>query len=200
MEIEKHIIDGCIRHDRRSQFKLYEHSYPYMMSIALRYRKDQNEAAAVINMAFLKVLNHLKNFDANQSIRAWMRRILINTIIDEFRKDGKIRKWNVNTDFDKEISMNGIHVDYNDAESNLHVEQLTEYIHQLNPLTANVFNLFVLDGYSHKDVGDLLEISEAASKWHLFTARKQLQEKIIQMQRTNESTVVSNIKIKEYEK
>ena len=73
-------------------------------------------------------------------------------------------------------------------------------INELNPLTCNVFNLFVMEGFSHKEIGEMLEITEAASKWHLFTARKQLQEKIIQMQSNSNQLFVTKIKSLNYEK
>lgn len=200
MEISKDILEGCKRSDRRSQFRLYEACYPYMMSIALRYRNNADTAAGSVNIAFMKILSNLNTFDSGLSIKAWIRRIMINTLIDEYRKTKRADSIKINTDYEKDIAVNGILVDYNDAESNLNVEALTQYIHELNPLTGNVFNLYVMDGYSHKDIGNMLDISESASKWHLFTARKQLQEKVLKMQESSNQFIHSNIKTADYEK
>jgi len=197
MEIEKEIISGCIQGDRRSQFRLYEFFYPYLMSISLRYCTGQDQAASAVNTAFLKILNNIKNYDHGQSIKAWIRRILINTMIDEFRKSKKNDRLIAKVDYDKEIAVNGIHLEYNEAELRFNAETLTRFIHELSPLTANVFNLFVMDGFSHKEIGEMLDITEAASKWHLFTGRKQLQEKVIQLQKTFDQPYVSKIKINE---
>ncbi len=148
------------------------------MSVALRYQHQNEQAASAVNMAFLKILNHLHRFKENASFTGWIRQILINTIIDEYRKSSRYLEQKGHVDYEKELALNGFHVEFNQAENNLNVEQLVRFIHQLNPLTANVFNLFVLDGFAHKDISALLKISEAASKWHLFTARKQLQEMV----------------------
>jgi len=178
MQIDEDILKGCRKGDRRSQFRLYELCYPYLMGVALRYRKQREEAASAVNMAFLKILNHLDRFRENHSFKSWMRQIMVNTLIDEFRSSARFSSESGAVDYEKEVAVNGVHVDYNNAEINLNVEQLVSYIHELNPLTASVFNMYVLDGFPHKDIASMLSISEAASKWHLFTARKQLQERV----------------------
>lgn len=164
------------------------------MSVALRYQNKNEQAASAVNMAFLKILNHLNRFKENASFKGWIRQILINTIIDEYRRTSRYLDQKGNQDFEKELSLNGIHVDYNHAENNLNVEQLVRFIHQLNPLTANVFNLFVLDGFTHKDIAEMLTISEAASKWHVFTARKQLQEMVENASKNPNTNLMPTIK------
>jgi len=198
MEIDQEIITGCRKGDRRSQFRLYELCYPYLMSIALRYRQSPEVAAATVNTAFLKVLNHMEQYRKDLSFKAWIRRILVNTLIDEYRKTQTRSQEKSNIPSEQDIALNGKHVEYNEAESNLNVQQLLSYIHQLNPTTCNVFNLYVLDGYTHKDIADMLQITESASKWHLFTARKQLQEMVLQHNHTTHPTYADtgNIKIK----
>lgn len=205
MVVDRDILQGCKSKDRRSQFKLYELCYPYLMNIGLRYRKETEHAASVVNMAFLKVLNNIDQYNEDLSFKAWIRRIMVNTLIDEFRKSRKDLDTRSPNDYDKEMAFNGIHVDYNMGENDLNVEQLMQYIHQLNPLTANVFNLFVLDGFSHKDIAGLLHVSESASKWHLFTARKQLQDMVLRHNTNHQPsfadiTAISNFKVKSYEK
>jgi RNA polymerase sigma factor (sigma-70 family) len=198
MQIDKEIISGCNKGDRRSQFKLYELCYSYLMAIALRYNPSHEAAAAVVNIAFLKILNNMSLYKIDLSFKAWIRRIMVNTLIDEYRKTKARMPESSSRDYEQEVAMNGIHIHYNEAESNLNVEQLTNFIHRLNPLTGNVFNLFVLDGYAHKDIADMLDISESASKWHLFTARKQLQEMVVNANKNLNPTLADdgNIKIK----
>ncbi|MEP7321501.1 MAG: sigma-70 family RNA polymerase sigma factor [Saprospiraceae bacterium] len=196
MQIDKEIISGCNKGDRRSQFKLYELCYSYLMGIALRYNPSQEAAAAAVNMAFLKVLNNMSQYKIDLSFKAWIRRIMVNTLIDEYRKT-KVRMPEKSImEYQQDMNMNGIHVHYNEAESNLQVEQLVDFIHKLNPLTGNVFNLFVVDGYAHKDIADMLEISESASKWHLFTARKQLQDMVLNSNKNLNPTSTDSIKVK----
>lgn len=160
------------------------------MGIALRYHRDRDEAASSVNLAFLKILNNISKYDPSQSFGGWTRQIVIRTIIDEYRKEKRFRDQIMSHDHDSGILLNGNHVEHNHAEINLSVETLTGYLYQLQPMTSSVFNLFVIDGYSHKDIGDMLDISEAASKWHLFTARKQLQEIILKENKPYQPTSV----------
>lgn len=195
MHLDQDILTGCRKGDRRSQFRLYELCYPYLMGVALRYRKQQEEAASAVNMAFLKILNHLDRFRDNHSFKSWMRQIMVNTLIDEYRKTSRFSAESRVVDYEKEVALNGVHVEYNHAETNLNMEQLVSFIHELNPLTASVFNMYVLDGFPHKEIASLLAISEAASKWHLFTARKQLQERVENASGKISNQIVPKIKV-----
>jgi RNA polymerase sigma-70 factor (ECF subfamily) len=153
-------------------------------------------AAAAVNIAFLKILNNMSQYKIDLSFKAWVRKITVNTLIDEYRKTKNRMTQKSNREYELDINVNGIHVHYNDAESNLQVEQLVAFIHRLNPMTSTVFNLFVMDGYAHKDIAELLDISESASKWHLFTARKQLQEMVVNENQKPNPTLSGNGVIK----
>ena len=89
MNIEERLIRQCIQGDRKAQLRLYDQCYSYMMSICIRYCKDKHEAGARLNLSFLKVLQHLEQFDQNGSFKAWIAKITLRSIIDEFRSQQK---------------------------------------------------------------------------------------------------------------
>jgi RNA polymerase sigma factor (sigma-70 family) len=199
MQVTKEIIEGCKRFDRRSEFKLYEICYPYLMGIAYRYPYDSGDKTAAVNGAFLKILKNLPQYLDHFPFTAWIRKIMINTLIDEYRKNKKENDNHVPIHGEKEMALNGIHIGIDESQAQYDVEELLILVQGLQPTTATVFNLFVLDGYSHREISEMLEISEAASKWHLFTARKQLQEKLMKTMAKEFKPKMSNIQLNDYE-
>lgn len=147
------------------------------MSVCIRYKKDEAEARAVLNQGFLKILTKLDKYDPKVPFEAWIRRIMINTIIDEFRKYKKERERTQYTDFTATDTFDE-RVDFNSADQMFDVEAVEFFIKKLPPLTQRVFNLYIIDGYAHKEIGRLLDISEGNSKWHLSSARKRLKKMI----------------------
>lgn len=144
-----------------------------MMNICLRYTNNDTDALSVLNTAFYKVFKHISRYDANKgSIYTWIRTIVVNECISAVHSNKK------------KIAA----VELNEAED-IRVEpsvfdkikeaNLLLLIQQLAPATKTVFNLFVLEGYTHKQIGEMLDISEGTSKWHLNDARKKLQDLII---------------------
>ena len=169
------LIQDCIKGDRRAQFKLYKACYSVLMGICMRYKRDEDEAKAVLNVGFLKILKNLSKYGQKGSFEAWIKRIMINTIIDEFRKNRKVKELIAYTDFsEQEFSTDWI--DFNEADKQFDAEELEAIIKQLPPVSQKVFNLFAIDGYSHKEIAKMLNISVGTSKWHLSFARKKLQE------------------------
>ena len=141
----------------------------------MRYRKDESEAAAILNEGFLKILKNLDKYKSNVPFEAWIKRIMINTVIDEFRKNRKVRELIENTDFEDYHNHEGL-VEMNTADLNFDAEQLEQMIKRLPPVSQKVFNLFAIDGYTHAEIGEMLGISVGTSKWHISSARKKLKE------------------------
>jgi RNA polymerase sigma-70 factor (ECF subfamily) len=161
--------------DRKAQYALYRVCFPVLMAVCSRYRRDEQEAATALNNGFLKIINHLDRFQAGEApFEAWIRRIMINTVIDEFRREKKWRELTVFTDTieqeypDEPLSMN-------EAEQRINVQHLESLLRRLPPVTQHVFNLFALDGFSHREISELLGMSEGTSKWHVNHARTKLQ-------------------------
>jgi RNA polymerase sigma-70 factor (ECF subfamily) len=177
MEINKEVLQACIDGDRKSQSMLYELSFSSLMSIAIRYRINREDAVDLVNQAFLKILNGLsahKNINQSNSYFAWIHKIMSRTIIDEFRKN-KIH--NEKTHYiDNSIYLEQLSDgDYNYIEDTIEEEALQEMLNNLSESQRNVFNLFAIEGLSHKKIAHVLSISVDNSKWHLSQARKRLQ-------------------------
>jgi RNA polymerase sigma-70 factor (ECF subfamily) len=142
--------------------------------VCVRYRRDEQEAASALNNGFLKIVRHLDTYRRDEvPFEAWIRRIMINTAIDEFRREKKWRELTVFTDT-VERDYNEA-VDWNEAEQRLSVQYLEHLLRRLPPVTQQVFNLFALDGFSHREISEMMGMSEGTSKWHVNHARQKLQ-------------------------
>lgn len=141
------------------------------MNVSLRYKSNEDDAAYLVNEAFLKILKNIENIDTSKSIVSWLRRIMVNTAIDDFRKNKKYRGTlsMTNSDFE-ELKIESSH-DNLEFES---AEYLQSLLNKLPRATNNVFNLYAIDGYTHKEVAEMLQISVETSKWHVKQARKRL--------------------------
>jgi RNA polymerase sigma-70 factor (ECF subfamily) len=158
-----------LKNDRRSQERLYKQFYPAVMSLCLRYVRDRDDAVEVLNDSFLKVLRQLDRYDPGKgALYTWIRAIVINTALDSLRRQKAIRDREMLPDEDEEPGID------NDAIAKLSGDELLNLILQLPVTTRLVFNLYGIDGYSHKEIAGLLGISEGTSRWHLNDARRQL--------------------------
>jgi RNA polymerase sigma factor (sigma-70 family) len=178
MIIDERLLSQCIRGDRRAQLRLYDQCYTYMMAIAIRYCKDRQEAGSRVNLAFLKILQHLEQYDPSASFKSWISKITVRSIIDEFRSQQRHYKHNVY------YGQPSLDTSWPDDELNhiaeeINLDHLLFLINQLPPMSRQIFNLYAIDGYSHKEIADLLTISDGTSKWHVHEARKKLQAAII---------------------
>lgn len=151
---------------------MYKAYYKTLMAICLRYTKNEADAVEVLNNGFLKVFQNIKRYEEGRaSLYTWMRTIVVNACLDFVKKKAKAelhRELNEAAD---------VHVPA-DAVNKMKAVDLLQLIRSLPPSTAAVFNLYVMEGYNHKEIATLLSISEGTSKWHLSEARKQLQQKV----------------------
>jgi len=161
------LLKACKKGKRASQKELYKIYYSYGMSICLRYSKSREEAQEILNDGFIKIFNNLDKYNIDLSFKAWLRRILVNSAIDYYRKHHK----HSNT---LEI-VQDLHFDNSpDALHNLSVDEIMEMVQQLSPAYRMVFNLYVLEGYKHHEIAAELNISVGASKSNLAKARTKL--------------------------
>jgi RNA polymerase sigma factor (sigma-70 family) len=167
-----------LKNDRRSQEELYKRFYPAVMALCLRYIRDRNDAVEVLNDSFLKVFRHLGRYDAAKgALYTWMKTIVIHTALDTLRRQKAIRDREMLPDGDEEPGID------NDALSKMSGDELLQLILQLPVTTRLVFNLYSIDGYSHREIAAMLGISDGTSRWHLNDARRQLKI-IIHLNRT----------------
>jgi RNA polymerase sigma factor (sigma-70 family) len=185
---DNELIAGCIKENRRCQNELYKKYFPLMSNLALRYTNDSEEAIHKLNSGFLKILQNMSDFDSQYSLATFIRNILVNHLIDEFRKE---KKYFANIQL-TEYSETTSGATYNLGEINMEAEELLEILNHLPEMTRKVFNLFAIDGYQHNEIAEMLEISTGTSKWHVSEARKKLKEvlEIIKMKEKNRSKSV----------
>ena len=177
MELDNSFIKKLINQDRRAQLELYKKCFGILMSVAYRYKKNKEDAKSLSITSFLKVLNNIESYKPSVPFTAWIRRIAINTAIDDFRKNSKHNL----IEYSDEISTNENYT-INDYDLEIRAEELNNMILKLPKATRLVFNLFAIDGYSHKEIAEQLNISTNTSKWHVKEARKKLKEQILKKQ------------------
>ncbi|MGV3539822.1 MAG: RNA polymerase sigma factor [Rufibacter sp.] len=172
------LVRGCLVSDRDAQRKLYKHFFGYAMSVCLRYCKDTEEAKEVLNDGFMKVFTRIKQYNPEKPFKGWLRRIMINTALDNYRAN--LKHYHA-ADIEEAAPM----ADDADVVSSLNYEYLISLIQQLSPAYRTVFNMYVIDGYTHEEIGEILGISEGTSKSNLSKARANLRE-VLKKNRVNE--------------
>lgn len=189
MDITHDIIKACMRDDRKAINLMYEYGFKMLMPICFRYNKNEEDARAAFNTGFIKILNGLEKVDKDLNFDAWAKRVMVNSLIDEYRKNKKYNSQITKSDSETELDYYSTGTS-NNAESNLGVENINALIKELPTMTGQVFNLYVIDGYSHKEIADLMDMSEGTSKWHLSTARKMLRHKLEELENRNQRMVI----------
>jgi RNA polymerase sigma factor (sigma-70 family) len=183
MNIDERLIRQCIQGDRKAQLHLYDKCYSHMMSICIRYCRDKQEAGSRLNLSFLKILQHLEQFDQSGSFKAWISKITLRSIIDEFRAQQKHYQQHVYYDQVTE-EMDWRHEEASHHVEDFDLEHVMSAINRLSPMDKQVFNLFAIDGYAHKEIAGLLNISEGTSKWHVHEARRKIKEVLVKESKT----------------
>jgi RNA polymerase sigma factor (sigma-70 family) len=168
------LVKGCIKEDRRCQNTLYKRYFPLMSSIALRYTNSPDDIIYKLNGGFYKILLNLSKYDSQYSLATFIRNVLINYFIDEFRKE---KKHITNIEFRDHADLEA-GVTFNQGESDMEAKELLDILNQLPEVTRKVFNLFAIDGYKHSEISSMLGISVGTSKWHVSEARRQLKKNL----------------------
>lgn len=175
---ERALVEGCVRNDRYSQEMLFRQYFPAMMRMCMRYANDQDIAMEIVNIGFLRVFQKIDTFAFKGSLEGWIRRLVFHSLSDYF----------------KQKKTKGIHfLDIEDRDapvratalSNLHFEDIIKLVDMLPDATRQVFYLYAIEGYSHKEIGEQMNMSEGTSKWHLSVARKKLKDLIQQLYNLN---------------
>lgn len=170
---ESDLIEGCIRGDRRMQEELYKRYAPKMYGVCLRYASNAAEAEDILQEGFVKVFKKIGSFRQEGSFEGWVRRIFVNTAIEHYRK--KIHLQPI-TDYEE----NSIEGKYISVLDTLAEKDIIELVQQLSPGYRTVFNMYVVEGYSHKQIAEALGISEGTSKSQLSRAKQILQDLVRQ--------------------
>jgi RNA polymerase sigma-70 factor (ECF subfamily) len=164
------IIEGCLKGKRQAQQQLYQKFYNQVFGVCLRYSNDRMEAKSLVNSTFLKVFKSLKQFDKKGAFGAWLSRIAINVSIDHVRKQNRYRQHTTTMSELPEIPV------HEDVLTKMATEDIIDCIQKVSPSSRTVFSLYVIDGYKHNEIAEMLDISVGTSRWHLSNAKKELQE------------------------
>ncbi|HEX5625471.1 MAG TPA: sigma-70 family RNA polymerase sigma factor [Saprospiraceae bacterium] len=166
------MIKACAAQDPLGQRRLFEFYYGYVKSICLRYTSKLEDCEEVMDDSFIKVFRNLDKYDFARPFKYWLRTVVVNTAIDFYRQNNRIIQAQSIEDYE-EISMEDHHVE------RLSVEEILAVVQKLSPAYRTVFMMFVVDGYTHKEISEMLKITEGTSKSNLAKARIKLQDLLI---------------------
>lgn len=180
-ELDFH-IRACASNDRISQKKIYVSFYGYAKTICDNYSSNHEDSVEILNDGFLKIFKEMHRYkpayaNTNNSFKGWLRKIIIYTAIDHFRKNHKQRLTK-----DIENEMLDLPVVGEDVFDQISYEEIKKTIQQLTPSYRLAFNLFVIEGYTHEEIAKQLGISVGASKSNLARGRKQMQKLLLRQQ------------------
>jgi RNA polymerase sigma-70 factor (ECF subfamily) len=170
---ESEIIAGCLQKKRKAQRALYDQYHPVLLGICLRYAKSSAEAEDVLLMALTRIYRKIDTYSGDGSFEGWMKRIVINIAIDNYRKNFK----HYFHDDLEGITQSDLGFDF--IPDSFSVKDILKTVQELPDGYRIVFNLFAIEGYSHKEIAQQLGITESTSKTQLLKARKKLQQKLI---------------------
>ncbi len=166
---ESELIKACIRKESWAMQKLYEENYGSMYAICLRYASSKDEAIDILHDSYVKIFNKIATYESGTMLNAWMKRVTVNTCIDYFRKESK----RLHSDLEEARTV------FNDSMSpldELGLEEIMKAVQSLPITYRTVFNLHIIDGYSHKEISEILHINESTSRSNLVKARQKLKE------------------------
>lgn len=163
------LIQKCQKNNSKAQAVLYKLYAGKLYAVCFKYSTNQVEAEDNLHDGFITIFNKINQFKHKGSFEGWMKRIMINTALEKYRKDKVFPLINEEIKEEEEVEI---------EDENLDLDQLLKSIQQLPNRYRLVFNLYVLDGYSHKEISQLLEISEGTSKSNLSRARVLLKKEL----------------------
>ncbi len=169
---EKALISGCIEGNPKAQKMLFDAFSPKFFALCLRYMKSRGEAEDALQEGMLKIFSKLSEYKGNGSFGGWMRRIIVNTCLDQIRKNQKLKFDTPIENEEYKLSMNPFIIEKMSAN------ELMEEIKNMPPGYRVVFNMFAVEGYSHQEIAESLGITESTSKSQYFRARAYLKDRI----------------------
>jgi len=169
---ETELVHACARGERWAQKALYESYFHQLLPICNRYAGNSSEAMDMLHEGFIKIFKNISRYQPNTSLGAWMRRLTINTCIDTYRKEVRRRTDDIDNSFD--LSTNEA-----DAVSQCTEREILAAVQKLSPVYRTIFNLYAIEGFSHREIGEQLGITESTSRSNLVKARQKLKVALI---------------------
>ncbi len=188
MSVSKEILEGCKLQNATCQEMTYTHYYGFLMSVGLRYIEDSSDVKFMVNESFFKAFTKIEQYDITIPFEIWIRRIMINTCIDFLRKN-KNEKFNISLSNQVEnyvVQQNSV---INYAELSIEKNHLANLLKKVPETSRKVFSLFAIEGYSHKEIAELLQINEGTSKWHTNNARQILKAQLSEYVQKSKKTL-----------
>ena len=172
MAISESLIKKCLKGDERAQHQLFKQCFQLLMGISMRYYKNEDDAKEALNKGFYRILTKLDQHDTSKNFEGWAKRVMITTILNDFRKNKKYRENIQNVDLQSEEYLYNINSD--DINERMDADEILELIQNLPDKEREILNLYSIDGYNHKEISEQLGIPVGTSKWLLSKARKSL--------------------------
>jgi RNA polymerase sigma factor (sigma-70 family) len=166
---EQQFIAALVKGDRTAQKVLYETHYGQLMSVCQRYAGSEDEAMDLLHESFIKIFKKIGRYESGTALLAWMRRITVNTAIDQYRRNVRRRT----EDLDQAYTLSS---DAPDVFAQFGAREILAAVQKLPPTYRTIFNLYVVEGYSHREIGEQLKINESTSRSNLVKARGKLQK------------------------
>ena len=166
------LITGCRQNDLQSQEQLYRLCYPEMIKICIRYAGDMDGAGLIYNNAMLRVFNNINGYSHENKLMAWVKTIVVNCCLDYIKQRNRFTNKTVLSGDTAEVTVD------DPILENVSAREIRQIIHELPAATAAVFNLYLYENFTHKQIGLQLGISEGTSKWHVNEARRLLKKKL----------------------
>ena len=192
MQADISLLEQCRHDNRKAHHQLYGVCFPLLYSISSRYYINKEDRMSALNMIFFRLIKNMSEYLKRKDqidFEAWLRRIAINYIIDEFRSQKRYKEvFDFRDETPEEMHPSGEELNQKHSE-----EELLVLIDKLPPVSRTVFNLYAIDGYKHEEIAQLLGISLGTSKAHLFKARKKLKELL---QSVNTNSVLPNTSVR----
>ena len=170
------LIDGCRRGNEAALRAFYERYYGYALTVCLAYASNHDDAAELLNDGFMKAFQGLKSLQSAEALLPWLRRIMVNTALDHYRKN-RHRLADISADR-VEHELTEPNVGDEAIYAHLSAEEIISALHQLATPYRVVFSLYVLEGYSHREIAEQLTIAESTSRAHLSEANRQLRNRL----------------------
>jgi len=176
LKLEEDLIKACCQNESWAQEQIYERYFPTMMGVCLRYASNRDDARDLLHEGFLKVFTRFSSYRPGTSLSAWIHRIMVNTCIDDYRRNARRKTESL----DRAAHWPSLNAD---PVSHCNTTDILEMISQLSPVYRTVFNLFAIEGFSHREIANQLGITESTSRSNLAKARQRLKKMFFDNQR-----------------
>ena len=173
LHTDEEIVQGCLRNDARMQKRLFERYFPELMPVCLRYCRSQDDADDVLQESFVKAYGRISTYTGEGPLAAWLKKIVVRTALDKLRRMAREQKVVIPNTAEYDA------VQMPDFDDQISAQEILALVQELPPVHRAVFNLHILEGWSHREIGLDLGINEGTSKWYLSEARRILKVRIL---------------------